>query len=341
MEGEQLLKKGIKRAVTSTGNVVTGALALGASLALANPLPAILWGLGSAVYVGSRVTSASYAQKIINEEFEAEKQRSAAKHKALRAWVLKTLDEDPFYSWMGHGLMPQYGKQFLELEATRDRIARQAHARKDVAFGLESDVHKQMNLLLAAYLRFVQSRIVFVQKLSGVRLDLDEPVIEPEQELSLLDWAAHHLLEVEQDDSQEEFEEPAEYDRTPLPSFDLDAQLRYLTQKRDAKKRASSQNGAAAKITAGHVEMLNRRIAFLKDIAARDQRATAQLEALPDVFYFMLDRIGSAHVDPSQITSYMTDVVSRVEADQEFVEEMTPSSDDLIRGIEEEQLLSL
>lgn len=341
MESDKLLKEDLKRAVLSNGSLATCSVALAATLYTMNPLPIAAWIIGSGLRLGFRVLDDDYGSKLAEQQFENERQLAKQKHEALAKWVLETLGFDPFLTWIGHQQMPDYGKLYAELEKTRDRITRQAHARRDVAVGLENDVHKQMNLLLAAYLRFVQSRIIFIQQLTGLALELGEPVIEPDQEQSFLDWVAHYVWEPTEDESEQQGDQSWNPDPSKIPPLDLTAKLNFLRDKRSAKLHASKRDGAAARITAEHADMLGKRIAFLEDIAARDQRAVAQLEALPDIFFYMMDRIGSAQMDASSITLYMNSVVERVEADQEFVEEMAPHSDQLIRDMEQESLQTL
>jgi hypothetical protein len=51
LDQKTLIKKAATKALLAPGNVTSGAVALAASAALWNPLPLILWGLGSTLFV--------------------------------------------------------------------------------------------------------------------------------------------------------------------------------------------------------------------------------------------------------------------------------------------------
>lgn len=78
-------------------------------------------------------------------------------------------------------------------------------------------------------------------------------------------------------------------------------------------ERLLAHEPAAAEIRRSHVEVLQRRKAQLEACAARDLRLAAQLDALPDVFRFLHERVSGADVDSTAIREYLGCVVAQVE----------------------------
>src|SRR6476620_9766147 len=68
LDQKTLIKKAAARAALAPANVISGAVALAASAALWNPLPLILWGLGSAGWVSFASTAERFHKLIAVEE---------------------------------------------------------------------------------------------------------------------------------------------------------------------------------------------------------------------------------------------------------------------------------
>ena len=88
-----------------------------------------------------------------------------------------------------------------------------------------------------------------------------------------------------------------------------------------ARLRAlADQEPAAAEIRRSHLEVLERRKVQLQTCAARDARLAAQMEALVDVFRFLLERVSGADVDSAGITEYLGGVLTQVQEAQRWAE---------------------
>jgi hypothetical protein len=168
MEPAEIFKKAVARAAVATPNVVTGAVTLVASAVLWNPLPLLLWGLGSVGWVLGASTSPRYTRRILDEERQAEEAKADREREAIRSKIALTVEQPPFAGWMRAGLLPDYLQVFARLVAVRDRVARLLADRKeDFLAGL--GIQGQLTYLLTAYLQFVQARLTLLQTLTDYR----------------------------------------------------------------------------------------------------------------------------------------------------------------------------
>ena len=82
----QIWKRSVQLALTSTGNVAAGSLSFIASAHYWNPLPMILWGLGSVAWTLFASTSEKYTQRVLGEnEARQEQERQSARECAIQA----------------------------------------------------------------------------------------------------------------------------------------------------------------------------------------------------------------------------------------------------------------
>ena len=168
LDPKAVFMKAATRAAASTGNVVSGAGALVASAAIWNPLPLLLWGLGSAAWVLYASTSPKYTHRVLDGERLAAEQAADQERQALRVRIEAALARQPFAGWLRAGVLPDYLQAFGRLVAVRDRVAQTlAERRDDFLAGL--GIQKQLTYLLGAYLQFVQARLTVLQLLADFR----------------------------------------------------------------------------------------------------------------------------------------------------------------------------
>ena len=164
-----LFKKVAGRAASSPGNVVSGAVFLAASAALWNPLPLILWGVGSASYILFSSTSEKKLRQVMDDEKQAAEAKTAQDRDRLRVAVEQMLAEPPLAGWIRDGQLPDYASQYRRLEEVRQSIARQAHDRPEVELATEMGIQRQLSYMLTAYLNFVRARVTYVKILATMR----------------------------------------------------------------------------------------------------------------------------------------------------------------------------
>ena len=168
LDPKTVWKKAAARAATTTPNVVGGAAMLAVSAALWNPLPLVLWGLGSAAWVLFASTSPKYTRRVLDEDRRAADQAADREREALRAKVQSILAWQPYASWVSAGLLPDYLHVFGRLVEVRDRVAYLLAERKeDYLAGL--GIQSQLTYLLTAFLQFVQARLALLQTLLDFR----------------------------------------------------------------------------------------------------------------------------------------------------------------------------
>ncbi|HLX06871.1 MAG TPA: hypothetical protein VKY89_03300, partial [Thermoanaerobaculia bacterium] len=168
LDPKAIFMKAATRAATSTGNVVSGAGALAAAAAIWNPLPLLLWGLGSAAWVLYASTSPKYTRRVLDAERLAAELAADQERQALRAKIEATLARRPFAGWLRAGVLPDYLQAFGRLVAVRDRVAQTLAERRD-DFLASLGIQKQLTYLLGAYLQFVQARLTVLQLLADFR----------------------------------------------------------------------------------------------------------------------------------------------------------------------------
>ncbi len=168
LDPKAVFMKAATRAAASTGNVVSGAGALVASAAIWNPLPLLLWGLGSAAWVLYASTSPKYTRRVLDGERLAAEQAADQERQALRVKIETALARQPFAGWLRAGVLPDYLQAFARLVAVRDRVAQTLAERRD-DFLASLGIQQQLTYLLGAYLQFVQARLTVLQLLADFR----------------------------------------------------------------------------------------------------------------------------------------------------------------------------
>jgi hypothetical protein len=352
LDPKAVFKKAATSAAASTGNVVSGAGALVASAVIWNPLPLLLWGLGSAAWVLFAATSPKYTRRVLDAERLAAEDAADRERQALRVKIEATLARRPFTGWLRAGVLPDYLLAFTHLVAVRDRVAQTlAERHDDFLAGL--GIQKQLTYLLGAYLQFVQARLTVLQLLADFRPagsggDAESGGGPPAAPASLRHGrsptahigdrvpaaggaigAAHQRPAAPAgtaawfSGSGGDAENGAGAGAAELP--DVAVLVADLDRRIAALRELAAREPATAKTREWHVAILQKQQELLRECASRDQQLVAQLTAVPDAFDVIAGRISAAQFDPTELATYTGGVVEQIEETEKFVQAMGPA----------------
>jgi hypothetical protein len=321
LDPKTVFKKAAVRAAGATGNIASGAGALVASVALWNPLPLVLWGLGSAGWVLFASTSPKYTRRILDDERRAGELAADQERQALVTKIQAALAYQPFAAWRQAGLLPDYLKTYSHLETVRGRVVEllvECHDEFLAGLGIQ----KQLTYLLGAYLQFVQARLTVLRLLADFRactdadLELRPPATVFDQvrgkapTVGVVRQAAHgHVA-------------PADVCPVELP--DVAALLADLDGRIAEVRELAAREPATAKTREWHIGLLQKRQELLRDCASRDQQLVAQLTAVPDAFDVIAGRISATQFDPTELAAYTGGVVEQIEESEKLLRDMGP-----------------
>lgn len=325
MNPQGLMLKSIKRALTTPGVLVSGAVTLAASVGLLNPLPSILWAIGSIGWALKTLSSGRYQSEIAREYYEEERAEKGRKieyeQSGLQRQLQQTIDQSLFSSWVSQGLLPDYAGQFEKLKGMRDAVANVAHDRREIEDPMETDIVSKLDAMLTSYLKFVLARYMYIKILTGQQLH-SAPVNRNEEGQ---DEFGYSPLQP-RSRSRQTRQEPK--------LFDLEAKLKELEARIATLEQKKIQKPATATVCDQHIDLLRRRMQMMRECAERDARVEAQLETFPDAFEIIQARVSATEFSPSEVTTYLGSVVSQVEETQKFVESLRPVMDTEIGGLE-------
>lgn len=320
IEPGTLWKKTASKAATSTGNVVSGATALAASAVLWNPLPLILWGLGSAGYVLYATTSEKHLKTVMDEEKAKDDAAVASEREAQRRSVEALFDASPFAEWIQRSLLPDYASEYGRLLGTRNDILNLAHERQEVELVTELGLRRQLDYMLGAFLQFARARAAYLRILAsvpGAQQEASAPAPPPK----LKGQPRVHNL-------------PS----PPLPPMaglpELDRILSDLNRKIEGLKLLAEKEPASAKARLWHVGILEKQKDLVKECGQRDQAVCAQLEAFGDAFAVVLGRVSASQFDAGEVQTTMDAIVTRVEETERFVKAFAPTMDQMLSGLD-------
>ncbi len=340
MDAKELFTRSLKKAALHQGNLITGAISLAASAALANPLPLILWGLGATGWTVMASTGKKYQQQILEEERRAREAKVDADREALRQKVETSLREPPLSVWTHRGLLPDYMKAYFRLIEVRDRVARVLRERAQPDGG----ILQQLNYMLTAYLHFVRERVIYLHILSNIRPGADAPATPggssgaggrsaipppPPAGLSPGRW---ERITRSKPSSKGQTSAPAEHVPSGLPSIEL--RLSEIDEKVARLRALAEKEPATARTRQWHIGILEKQRELLLECQKRDQTVVAQLGAFADVFEVILGRVSASQFSATEIASYMGSVVEQIEETERFVESMRPAMEELMGGLE-------
>lgn len=336
MDAKTLWKKSAARAAKSPGNLITGAVSLAASAALWNPLPVILWSLGSGGWVLFASTDKSYHKKILDEERQAKEARIEAERLALEQKVSGLLLEPPVAGWIRRGLLPDYMQVYRRLVDIRDRVARIFRERSEVEPVTEEGFLRQLNYMLAAYLHFVRERLGYLQILIHLKPGGDAPPAKgrdaaappppPPPGFAPTRWERKAPARQGQAQPQQ--------DPSPAAPPKIDGLLEEIDEKVARLQDLAQKEPATARTREWHISILEKQRELLLECQKRDQMVVAQLGAFTDVFQVILGRVSASQFSATEIASYMGSVVEQIEETERFVDSLRPAMDELMGGMD-------
>jgi hypothetical protein len=319
VDPRSLAKKAVARAVTAPGNLISGAVSLAASAALGNPLPLILWGLGSTGWVVMASSSEKLRKQILEEEKRAREAQSEADREVLRQKVEAMLLEHPVSAWMQSGYIPNYMAAYRRLMEIRHRIAKVIHDRQEVDDIAEAGILQQLGYMLTAYLHFVRERIVYLQIIANIRpasgTGEKEAVPPPPPPPPVLRKKDPRL-------------QPVSRPAPPLPN--VEQRVAEVDAKIEQLKELAKKEPATARTRQWHIGILEKQRELLLECQKRDQCVVAQLGAFTDVFEVILGRVSASQFSATEVASYMGTVVEQIVETERMMESLRPAMDQLM-----------
>lgn len=307
MNKRKLLRRSVFRAASASGNLISGALSLAASATLWNPLPLILWGLGSTGWVVFASTSEKYRKLAVDEERSTLQATTQQNHDRLRETVESALALQPLRGWSRSGQLPDYMSQYRKLLALRGRVARILYERREIESLGEIDIEHQLSYLLSAYLEFVRARVAYLQILANLRFADEAPA--------------------ERAARAEKAEVVPPFPRLEDRLAEIDRKIQDLTV-------LARKEPVAAETRTWHVGILQKQRELLTEFGKRDQLVSAQLSAFPDVFDMIFTRVSASEFKANEIVGYMGQIVEQVEETERFVEAIRPAMDAMLGKID-------
>lgn len=343
MDAKTLTKKAIKKAILAPGNSISGAVALAASAALWNPLPLILWGLGSSGWVLMASTGKKLQQQILDEERREQEAKVEAAREALRQQVETQLHEAPFGHWIRRGTLPDYMQVYRRLVEIRHRVDRVLRDRKET----DTSILQQLDYMLTAYLHFVRERTVYLHIVSNVRpaaAGADEktgatgrgarPAAPPPPPAGFAPNRWERVTKARSGTPNKTPPEPPLAPGTPGSPPSIDGRLAEIDEKVERLRELAKKEPATARTREWHIGILEKQRELLVECQRKDQTVVAQLGAFLDVFEVILGRVTASQFSATEIAGYMSSVVEQIEETERFVESLKPAMDELIGGMD-------
>lgn len=326
LDSKTLLRKSLKKAVQSPGNLITGAVSLAASAVLWNPLPLILWTLGSTGWVAMTATGQRYAKVIAAEERQKERANAEVEREQLRQRVESDLQESPFGGWVRSGWLPDYPHTYRRLLEIRGRVERVLRERAEAQELAGTDILQQLDYLLGTYLHFVQERLIYLRILASIRPGAAAMGGVPPPPGA----AARSAVRLPARPSGQEGSPPRP--SGGLPS--VEQRLGEIDAKVQQLQELAKAEPATARTRQWHVSILEKQRDLLIECQKRDQCVVAQLGAFADVFEVILSRVSASQLSATEISSYMGSVVEQIVETERMVESLRPAMDELLGGYE-------
>lgn len=334
MDAKTLWKKSLKKAVVSPGNMISGAVCVAASAALWNPLPIILWGLGSTGWTVFASTNKSIHKQILEEERREEEAKVESQREVLRQKIEAQLLEPPVVHWIRRGVLPDYLQVYRRLVEIRDRVARVLRERGEDHGG----IMQQLNYMLAAYLHFVRERVIYLQIMANIRPSApgmdDSGVSFPAASKGKTPpppppaGFAQNRWERVTKPKQQQKGQAAE----PVPAGppSVESRLEEIDEKIERLRGLAKKEPATARTREWHISILEKQRELLVECQKRDQTCVAQLGAFLDVFEVILGRVTASQFSATEIAGYMSSVVEQIEETERFVESLQPAMNELM-----------
>lgn len=277
----------------------------------------MVWGVAATGWVLLTTVSGRYRPRIEEQERRRREAKAEREREALRLKTQRMLEENPFDLWTHAGSLPDYMAVYRRLAETRLQISRILAAREELDAFTKEDILQQLGTMLNAYLGFVCERVSYLRIL--VRA---QPVAEGSASSGTgwkKDWRRFSA-------------KIAPVFVPPIPSVDkriaeVDTKIRQI---RDLASREPS----TAPTRQFHAGILEKQRELLLDCHKRDQCVVAQLSAFSDAFEVIHGRISTAHLNATDIASYMGHLVEQIVETERFIETLRPSMDGFMAGLD-------
>jgi hypothetical protein len=319
MKATTLLKRNALHAAASPVNLISGASSLLVSIATLNPLPSIIWGVGSAAWLLHAVTSGRYNGRIVGEEQARLAALAEAQRERLREQVTGILGQPPFVFWIQSGQLPNYMQIYQTLVDLRESIGAMVEKRDDFTKDMEQDVVVQVDTMLEVYLRLVQSRTVYLHLLNETfPIPVEVPAMPPRNVLGRIQRL---FVETAEPETVSAWRYPDDIE-AKMRMLSFDQRISKLRSQIESLKANIAAHPAAAKQRASHMALLEEHMALLCKWDESDQRIVAQLDMIPDFFRIIQSRIGVSEFKPGEFTAYLGEVVDQVGASMKLADEI-------------------
>jgi hypothetical protein len=326
VDPRSLVKKSLARAAMAPGNLISGAVSLAASAALWNPLPLILWGLGSTGWMVMASSSEKVRKEILEEEKRAREAQSESDREILRQKVEAMLLEYPVAAWMQAGYLPNYMAVYRRLLEIRDRISKVIHERREVDDIAEAGILQQLGYMLTTYLHFVRERVVYLQIIANIR---------PTGAGTPVPGNAAVPPPPPPPPTYKKRDPRLQRDPRPAPALpNVEQRVAEVDAKVEQLRELAKKEPATARTREWHIGILEKQRELLLECQKRDQCVVAQLGAFADVFEVILGRVSASQFSATEVASYMGTVVEQIVETERLVESLRPAMDQLMVDLE-------
>ncbi len=312
-----LLQRSITRALWSPFHITIGTAGLGAAWWLHDPLPAMIWGGVAAGWVVLTMVTGRYRPRIEEQERRRREAKADREREALRLKTQWMLEESPFDLWTHAGSLPDYMAVYRRLAETRVQISRILAGRQELDAFTKEDILQQLGTMLNAYLGFVCERVSYLRILVRAQPGTDGSA--PTAANWKKDWRRLSAR-------------IAPVFVPPIPTVDkriaeVEAKIRHI-------RDLASREPATAPTRQFHAGILEKQRELLLDCHKRDLCVVAQLGAFSDAFEVIHGRLSTAHLNATDIASYMSQLVEQIVETERFIETLRPSMDGFRAGLD-------
>jgi hypothetical protein len=266
-----------------------------ASAVIWNPLPLILYGLGSPVWLYTATTSRRYARQVGDDR------RSAARDDSRRALAHReqqlaaVITATPCRLWAERGHLPDYAAGYVRLVAMRDQAEHIVEHRHDAANVLEHDIVARMDDMLRGYLVMARERLLFHCALAKIYPQLPEaPAAAPAA--TLLGRIKRALIETPEPTPAA----PAAW-REDTRFVSLTDAEREIRDKLAGFARDTQRDPSHDEVYRPIIDSLERRLGELALRGQHDLAMAAQLSVLPDQMEIILNKLATTQADVSEV----------------------------------------
>ncbi|MBI2483359.1 hypothetical protein HYV74_04275 [Candidatus Uhrbacteria bacterium] len=327
MAEPSIAKKTAMRAAFANGNVAAAIAAGVASVATANPLPLILYGLGSGLWVLRCTQSPTYRQRVLMEERVAAAAAAATARKAHRDRIAAQCTEEPLRTWVGGADFPEYLTRYDELVEAHDRILALLRERHTEAGSTADDLEQQLEDLLNAYLRLVDSRILIARVLTGAyRAKAPRPRSRRPEFVPRELWRVL-VDEGEVDDARDECVDDTgrspRHRRQHVIDFDRQKRINELDWQIADLRGQMEQQPRLRDALAPLLKLAEQQRASMAQCLDRDERIALQLETYPRMFDLLYTRLSLAQPTAGDVLyTEITEFADGVQATERSVAEI-------------------